>query len=223
MRDRAVAVQVPKGVIVLVFTLLLALSPASGGDSFPMSEAIGNGWSAVIYGQAIDTVCESYSVDEAGSLSANFVTQFTIWEVVQEGDLDDIPVEGETIELVWRDYVPGPEVGSPESCGYIPWSISDEEVDIIALWRLEDGFAYVDTWYEGDAGYATGGGVGQLPSCGEDLQQQVIDELYAEDADESGSSEEDKSPAGCSVAGSLTAGPLALGLALVGMVRRRGE
>jgi MYXO-CTERM domain-containing protein len=127
-----------------------------------------------------------------------------------------------------------------------------QQVDIVALW-IDEGVTYVDAWFEGNAGYETAGGEGELPPCGEDLQQEVIEELRDADSDDpardddnpanendadaaggdgeaddpSGSSsadagsESNKDTAGCSVAGTLTAGPLALGLALLGMARRR--
>ena len=137
-----------------------------------MSDAVVNGWTPIIHGQAISTVCESYSVDEYGNLSSRFVTQFNIWEVVQVGEGGEILTEGETIDLVWGRYNASP-FAEPGGCETPRWSIVPQQVDIVALW-IDEGVPYVDAWFEGDAGYKTAGGEGELPPCGEDLQREVI-------------------------------------------------
>ena len=173
----------------LALTTLAVLNTASAGESSAMSDAIVDGRTPVIHGQALSTVCESYSVDEYGNLSSRFVTEFTIWEVVQEGEGGEFLSEGETIDLVWGRYQASP-FAEPGGCENPRWSIVPQEVDIVALW-IDDGVTYVDAWYEGNAGYETGGGEGELPPCGEDLQQEVIDELRSGDSDDPEEDEDD--------------------------------
>ena len=219
---------------------LSLLHPALAGETRPLSDAIGNGMTPVIYGEVQDTRCESYQVDEEGNLLSRFVSDFTIWEVVQAGEGGDVLVAGETIELFWgrREWSP---VAEPGGCESPPWSALPQSVKAVALY-LDEGVTYVNPWYEGSGGFETTAGVGELPACGEDLQQEVIDALLeAEDtngprdgrdpldsgAPESAADEEEPSGSasgqkgGCSVTGTFAASPVLWGLLLAGTARRR--
>ncbi|HCH66811.1 MAG TPA: hypothetical protein DFR83_28670 [Deltaproteobacteria bacterium] len=219
--------------------LLLALgTPALAGEPDTLSDAIGDGHTPIIYGEVLDTQCESYAVDEYGNLLSRFVSEFTIWEVIQVGEGGEILVEGDTVALSWSRFRWGIDGGG--GCENPRWSALPQEVKPVPL-SIDDGTIRVDPWYEGTADFETQDGVGELPACGEDLQQEVMDELRSGDVEDSGepasSSDEgeveppedegepgptgDSDKGGCSVAGGSAAGPVLWGLLLLGMGRRR--
>ena len=222
----------------LLTTLLITLgTPAFAGEPESLYDAMGDGRTPIIYGEVQDTACSAYSVDEYGNLMSRFVSRFTIWEVIQVGEGGEILAEGDTITLSWsrREWGLG-----GAGCETPRWSALPQEVKPVPL-SIESGSIRVDPWYMGTADFETREGVGELPACGEDLQQEILDELLSEGSEDTGEPAgtaddgepgqradggepgltDDSDKGGCSVAGGRTAGPVLWGLLMLGMVGRR--
>jgi hypothetical protein len=199
------------------FSLALAsMGPAHAAAYMPISEAVEAGTETIILVEALDSRCETFSIDEDYNLSSTYRTTVSITAVLSEGTIEEegqeVIVAGESIEIRWDSFTEGPYTDSDVmGCTEPSFSISEGAQRPLVIEWSGDAWT-VNPWYEDDSTTSIEGS-GVFPECGQAQQTDLL-------SDEHGDPIEDI-PMGCSATALPAAGPLlALG-ALCGLLRRR--
>jgi len=217
-----------------MYPLLLSslLTPtATAGVNLPITEAIAEGWEVVVQIEALETACETFSVDEAANRWSRYRTLASVEEVLswpEDNGLEPM-VAGESIEVLWGDHEYGPEWDSEGmSCETPRYSLPDGAIRPAVIRAAADGWS-IDTMYTDDTNTATGSDE-PLPPCGEAEQQAIIDAMGGADdtgggSDDTGAKATDQKTGdtGCSVVRQAGLAPLTAALALLGVARRRAR
>ena len=198
---------------------------ADAGEPEYISDAIEGGWETVILLEAIETTCETFSIDEGGTRWSTYRTMASVEEVLAWPDeLDAEPVVmGESVELLWSDYEAGP--GWPEGmgCQTPNYTLRDGSIRAAVIRDTDSGWT-ISPWFDDDTGLSVDG-TGELPPCGEAEQQSVIDDLNGDSSEGEERYDMERSmtikEGGCSVAAGAGLTPLGAFLGLLGLARRR--
>ena len=221
----------------LVLSLLGFVGTADAAAPVYVSDAIEEESEVVTRFVSIDTVCETFSVDEQADLLSVYRTAVSVEEVLvwPEWAGGQPLVVGESIDVLWESLSPGIDRDEElESCATVDVPMSSGDVRTVVLTPEGDAWS-VDNLYMTDVGEHVGGD-GVLPDCGEDLQAEVLAELQddpAEDPEQDedrdaadgegadGPARTQSSEVGCNALALPAVGPAAALLALVGLARRR--
>lgn len=214
-----------------MYPLLLSslLTPtATAGVNLPITEAIAEGWEVVVQIEALETACETFSVDEAANRWSRYRTLASVEEVLswpEDNGLEPL-VAGESIEVLWGDHEYGPEWDSEGmSCETPRYSLPDGAIRPAVIRHAAEGWS-IDTMYTDDTNTATTSEE-PLPPCGEAEQQAIIDAMDSDDtgggSGDTGDDTTDQKTGdtGCSVIGQAGLAPLTAVFALLGAARRR--
>ncbi len=209
-------------------TLALTLAPlAHAGVQTNISEAVEEGHLTVLDIEALETSCETFTVDAEATRRSQYRPVMSIQEGIPLSD-EDMSFEmelsaGESIEVLWTDTEEGPiEPEYAPACQDPAVRILDGAERPVVLQHIADDWA-VDPWYVDDSETSVTG-TGDLPPCGEAEQDAVIGELLEEEDDDETQdalSESGGSGAGCSTLPAPAVAPLLAMLGLAGLVRRR--
>jgi hypothetical protein len=210
----------------LLLLSVLASPSATASEEMTISEAVENGFDVVLYIDAGETSCETFSVDAEGNRSATYRTVVSVEEVLAwPAAHDGEPLlAGESIELLWSDYEVGP-LWSDEGmgCQTPHFGLVEGARRPVVVRDAAAGWT-VDPFYADDTGTAVGGD-GERPPCGEAEQDAIIADLLG--SEDTGLEAEDragdapKSSTGCAVTRGAGVAPLAGLFAFLGLASRR--
>ena len=210
--------------------LLMLPTLADAGEETPMSQAVEAGFTTVVEVEALETRCETFSIDEDANRSSTFSTLVSLEEVYLGSNDIDAPTEelvvGESVELRWYGWEAGPFFDPGDmGCMTPEFSIRDGARRPLALTWYEARWS-IDPWYYDDFD-SSAAGTGALPPCGEDEQAALVASLQADDASEELGTDDPQTEgekdetAGCSSVQGASLHPLLALLGLLGLARRR--
>ena len=212
-------------------TLCLAAwgSTAEAGEGLAMSELIEDGWSTVILVHTGEVECVTFEVDAQGNRRSTYETWSSIKEVYSYGEngTEEEFALGESIPVRWYDSVRNPYIQEEAiGCGGGPGADLRSGQDRMLALNWYEGAWFLDSDAWDDLGLSTDSQA-EAPPCGEDVQQQVIEDLQDDAPAEEGWGHHlddggaDGEGAGCSVLPLSQAGFMATLLGVLGLSRRR--